>query len=1267
MGFTKNQRTAIDLKDHNILVSAAAGSGKTTVLVERIIERILDSDNPTDIDRILVLTFTNAAAAQMREKILEAIDARLKDDPENVHLAQQAVLVHNAQISTFHKFCHAIINEHFHEIDADPGLRVADEAECKLMMMDAAGSVIEDAYLAADDDFLTMVESYAPGKKDSALEELIFKIYNIAQSNPYPDKWLGMCEETYNISSVEELLSSKWMKDYFEVYSREASEIADYAERTLEAAKVPYGPAKYIPTLEADLELARALADADSFNKMQAVATEHKLMNLASIRSNGLSEEQVQLKDYVKGRRDDFKTRVGAVMTAVGVDLDRAVSDMQAVAPNVKVITEMVRAFSERFSKIKQDAGVMDFNDMEHMALSILSADDGKSAQQYRDYFEEIYVDEYQDSNLTQNELIRLIRRDGKDDTGNLFMVGDVKQSIYRFRMARPDLFLAKYDSFGTALDASDYIVAGFEDERECMKGVRVDLSDNFRSRHEVLDAANEIFEQIMTKECGGIVYDDAARLNYGGLFNDKTAPSDTPSDCDKTAPSDSDNSCDTSSQYKTECMLIMKDAEVDDALAEARTIGMRIHQIVGKMDVVDSKSGEMRKAEYGDIVILLRSLSGRSETYRQALTDMGIPVYVTTGAGYFGAREVDTLLKFLSVIDNPLSDIDMACVLRSPLGDFTDNELGMLRLTCRHSSLYEALKSAAEGRPDNPKVSEIEGFDAVIGKCARFLEYLEHYRKESEYMSVYEILREIIDGSYGDFARSSVNGNQAMANLNMLLNKAEAYGKQSYKGLFHFLRYMAQIRKYEIDFGEAGIVDENDDTVKVMTIHKSKGLEFPIVFVSALGKGRNRRDETGEFVTDADIGPGLNYVDLERRTERPTLLRSYIIKKLKTENLAEEIRVLYVALTRAKEKLIMTGVIDDWDKKFADFDAPLTSCETYVSLLAYANRHAEGENGFRNIEVSCISPCDLVFDEVKRRLSAEDSLDRMMEIINKASGRDDEACAGEGDGLGTGKSDAVDGKTVDIIQKLRFEYPHANDKTFYAKVSVSDLKKKDYEEQTELSSQGDVPNAYVPSFIREAEDAPNAGTFYGTAFHRILELWDYCDAPDSVGASDVDTFAGIMCERGRIDKLQLEAIKPSEVAGFLNSDIALRMRAAARTGKLFREQPFVLGIDPGQVTFCEDGSIKGAREDGLCDMGAVPDGDNMMLVQGIIDAYWIEDDGIVILDYKTDRVSKGQELIDRYHVQLEYYEQALARLLDMPVKEKLIYSSRLHETVKVV
>ncbi len=1201
MKFTQEQQKAISLRNRNILVSAAAGSGKTAVLVERIIQRVMDEKQPVDIDRLLVMTFTKAAADQMRERILQAIEEKRQNNPFDRHLQRQSALVHNAKITTIHGFCLDVIRNHFYEIDLDPDFRVGDEGECRLMKQDVLGAVLESAYEEGDEEFLQMTESLAAQKSDFALEGMILKLHEFSMSYPKQEEWLRHCQEMYqNIeeNGFEELF---WVKDLVNSIKIQLGELLGRLRGLLAAADSKDGPYMYREALRSDIVLAEELFRAGSFAAMQEGFQSLSFAVLGREKKGGdfvdpekkeaVQEGRNKIKKLLQKLSDDYFLEESAEAAAL----------MRECAGNVRALTKVTLAFSKAYSTVKRDKKLVDFNDLEHLCLEIFEKGIDTTAKEYRDFFEEIYVDEYQDSNLVQEALLNAISRK-EPQANNLFMVGDVKQSIYRFRLARPSLFMEKYDTYT-------------EKESGCQ---RIDLHHNFRSRKEVLDVVNEIFGHIMKKELGNIAYDDAAALYYGA-----------------------DYPVAETGQAQTELLLLASDEEILDRELEAKAIAKRINELMRTQRIWDKQEQRLRPAKYSDIVILLRTNKGWDETFKNVIAAEGIPVHVSSSTGYFSAIEIRTILEFLRVIDNPLQDIPLAAVMRSSFGDFTDEELAIIRSKNRTGSLYEALCAFSE--------DEQEG-TAFIQKIEAFLEKLAYYRNKSAYTSVYYLLLEMIEGEYGSLVLAMTGGKRRRANLNMLLKKAEDYGKTSYKGLFHFVRYIEFLQKYEVDFGEANLLDENDDTVRIMSIHKSKGLEFPICFVAGMSKRINYQDARAGVVLDVDYGIGIDWVDTRLRTKRPTLLKKAAAQKLVQESLAEEMRIFYVALTRAEEKIIMTGVVKDPQKKLAE-EPILSQSASFLDFVVYAAQQA-GE--LSSVKIDCSGVLELSGQEIEDVISKEAVREELMGFLR--AGR--KVCA----------PDEPTPFQKELCERLQFTYPYAEQADSFAKVSVSELKKRSMllraSEDQELPAQEKllyeeppiVP--YIPKFIQNDVSFEVPPAMHGTAFHRMLELWDYGSPADekSVGAY----FTKVL-ENKRMERELYEAVRAEEVTAFLRTDLASRMGRAALGGVLYREQPFVIGIEESLIE-----PIAGQGEAVLGGMAVQEKEETLVLVQGIIDAYFIEDGAIVIVDYKTDKLKSPDALRNRYCAQLNYYAYALAKLTGLPIKEKVIYSSYLNRVLKV-
>ena len=1175
--FTKNQQLAIDERGCNILVSAAAGSGKTSVLTERIIRRVTSEEDPVDVDRLLVMTFTNAAAAEMRNRIREGLAGSQK----------QSLLVNNAMITTIHGFCKSVITDHFEKIGLDPNFRVADENECRLIRQDALDDTLEAAYEAADPAFLRAVECFSAGKNDNALSELVLPIYDFIRADPEPEKFMEKCCEAYEFESFEKFADSPLIRGLEAFMADELEKIMQMADKALEIIDENEGIEPYRAAIEAYKN--GLTIDTPSFDEVRKTLRSLDIPAFGKIADKNLDETELEAKNAVKTIRDDIKERLSKLSEYLVFDLKTTYEHMLEAKVELKALADLVIAFAKAYDEAKRDKNVIDFSDMEHMAIAILR--DPEIAKDYREHFEEIYIDEYQDSNMAQETLVRLICR---KDPGNVFQVGDVKQSIYRFRQARPDLFLEKYNTY-TDDPGPDR---------------RILLNDNFRSRREVTDAVNEVFSAIMHKELGGIEYDKDAALSYAATCYSEDAP------CE------GDN-------YRAEIIIGQKEELSSDEMA-ADIIAQRIRSMIDSgYKVYDKVAKITRPASYGDFMILVRSIKKPEPVFRKVFASCGIPLAVTGREGYFDTPEIKTVLAFLSAVDNTSCDIPLAAVAKCPVGGFSDKELAQLTAAFgKKMCLYERIKAGAGDTGAELKGEETEKKDEaqeikteisedVKNKCRALLDLLEEYKVMSTYTPVHTLITTFIDREYGDHVKCMSNAAQRMANLQMLLAKAEDFGRTSFKGLYQFVRYMDQIRKYSIDDGEASMTGENDDVVRIMTMHSSKGLEFPVVFLAGIEKRRNTQDEGGKILWSTSAGFGCDHTDLKRRTVSPTLPKIMVKQINREESIAEEMRILYVAMTRAREKLIMVGC--DKEDTFENVTKDIDSCLSYLDMIKVAH----GGKGFKNIDISNVTEAGLVAARFEETMEEESAADEIFKILRS--------------------NESEDTAIPDCLKNAAFIYPYPINPDLKAKYSVSELKHRAIEEEIargeELVPDGEQlfgetdPETYIPKFMREEGETASGGTFYGTAFHRIMELWDYPADKDTVKEEDVTAFAAKMHERRRMDKDQVDAIRPGDVAKFLNSELAQRMKKAKATDRLFREQPFVIGVP-------KDGET--------------------VLVQGIIDVYFVEDDGITIVDYKTDSHVSEEMLINRYRAQLEYYGTALGQITGKNIKALVIYSTSL-------
>ncbi|MDE7257622.1 MAG: UvrD-helicase domain-containing protein, partial [Lachnospiraceae bacterium] len=986
--FTEKQQRVIDVRGRNVLVSAAAGSGKTAVLVERIVKMVSDSAHPVDIDRLLVVTFTNAAAAEMRERISRALNDRLAADPENEHLQRQAALLHNARITTIDSFCLFVLRNQFHTIGLDPAFRIAEEGEVKLLRQEVLAEVLEDCYKQERPEFINCIEYFSVGSRDTAVEEIVFKLYDFAMSTPFPEVWLEERKQDYRIvlgqqaagrNGVDEAGSTQTAESGKEAECSTAAErgkalafedipwVAELLRQTkfllagcvaelTEAVRLceePDGPYMYGELLEREREMTERLlrlcdgaSDGEGSLAQEYDSRERQSSYEALYAAfNGLRFDRLPSKkddtvspvkrELAKNLRTQVKERLGDLQKKYFFkEKEQIFRQMEACGTAIEALADLTLAFKEAFDRKKRDKNLLDFNDIEHFALQILvrTGEEGvcfptETALEYRSYFHEILIDEYQDSNLVQEYILSCIS--GEDEGRyNRFMVGDVKQSIYKFRLARPELFLEKYEAYGgpeqvetepdgnvrpehaeTEPDGSGNQEHATESDGNGqqsdvgMKAERIDLHQNFRSRFEVLNTTNAVFEQIMGKDVGGIVYDDLAALHMGAVYPEQPE----------------------AGANLTELLLFRTDEKPEDLSAkeqEAYGIAAKIRTMMREFTVTDRGSGALRALSYRDIVILMRTTAGWDEVFKRVLESEEIPVHMAARTGYFAASEVQELLHFLRVLDNPLQDIPLYGVMHSYLGGFSEEEIALIRAAYpKKRYLYDAVKEYVQSDMEEAQDKKL------IEKIRSFLDRISRYRGLSAYLSVQELLQTILrETDYLNYVAVKPEGNKRRANVEMLMVKAADYEKTSFFGLYHFLRYMEQLEKYEVDYGEAGLQDENADVVRIMSIHKSKGLEFPVCFVAGLAKGFQTRDISGRLVLDIDAGIGVDYVNPAERVRGKDLRKNVIAEKMRVDNLAEEMRILYVAMTRAAEKLILTGTLKSPEK-------------TVLSLLPIRNR----------------------------------------------------------------------------------------------------------------------------------------------------------------------------------------------------------------------------------------------------------------------------------------------------------------------------------------
>lgn len=1266
MKFTPEQQRVIELHNSNILVSAAAGSGKTAVLVERIIRMICDGEHPADIDRLLIVTFTNAAAAEMRERIAAGITARLEADPGNEHIQKQSALLHNAQITTIDSFSLFLIRNHFNEIGLDPDFRVADEGEIKLLQQEVLAQLLEDAYAGqfvpeAPEQFHACVEYFCPGGRESVLEQHILNLSRYAGSFPWPAEWLEERKNDYAAGDMEALVHSDYGQYLTERVNRTVEGCLEKLQEVKRLCELPDGPYMYGELTDAEIEQLERLTSCKDLEEQAAKVPAVTFARLPSKKDDSVDPAKRELAKAIRNSVKDTLSDLSESYFKTPLEL--AVEQGKACREPLRMLLDLVLEFDRRLLAAKQERHLIDFSDMEHYALQILlkrekveeSGGTGTDrtetkyrivpsdvAMEYRQYFQEILIDEYQDSNLVQEYLLSAISGE-EEGRYNRFMVGDVKQSIYKFRLARPELFLEKYDIYQETGDLC-----------------RIDLAKNFRSRIQVVDAVNGVFSRIMSREIGGIAYDDKAALYPGAVYPAQEDPAYGSELLLIRKPEKGEREESGIGEQHAEGVGVLVDYDNVRQL-EALAIATRIKQLKGSLQVMEKSTGELRPVRYSDMVILLRTTSGWDEEFKKILEQQGIPVYITSKTGYFGALEVQELLQFLRVLDNPRQDIPLFGVMQSVFGGFTQEEIAQIRSggeghSRKRMTLYEALKEVAQsGRTveegEEISAGESAGEEAELSqKADTFLQRIGHYRDLTPFTSIRDLLQRILDDyDYLNYVTALPTGSKRRANVEMLLTKASAFEKTSYFGLFHFIRYMEQLEKYDVDYGEADTLDENADVVRIMSIHKSKGLEFPVVFVSGLSKRFNMQDANQSLIVDMDLGVAVDYVDSVRRIKNKTLRRAVLSAKMKEDNLAEELRVLYVALTRAREKLILTSVLEKAEEKWELSQMTGQEKLTYLDFC-----EAGSYMDFllpilpkTGIAVKTLRTEDLAAEELGEQLRMGDRREQLRLI----------AC---GETPLTGDPEENERKLMHLRERFAYQYPHPGLQKLYTKTTVSELKIAAMAEKDEAAfhtfeEKGVVP--YIPGFRREQEKV--SGAVRGNAFHRVMELLDFMYVFVESGLfekcpGDYETYRKRLdAERlkNRLEEfLQREtislrlteeyakAVSLPKILNFLEQELAYRMWRAQEQGLLYREQPFVLGIDAKRLD------------------PDLPEGEKV-LIQGIIDVFFIEDGEIVLLDYKTDVIDSLEALWNRYNVQIQYYEEALTKLMQMPVKERILYS----------
>lgn len=1224
--WTPAQWKAIWAAGSDVLVSAAAGSGKTAVLIDRLIQKVIAKEQPINVDELLVVTFTNASAAEMRHRMGEALEKAIAKDPTSNHLRKQLSLLNKAQISTLHSFCLNIVRQYAYMLTIDPGFRIANETEAAIMRDDMLAEVLEEAYHVDNPEAMyRLSDSFTSDRDDQSIEVMIEKLYSYSRVHPEPRKWLLAIPEAYNLSeevTIDELSFIGPLKLAIIHHLEEAIAVTEEIRRL---ANEPNGPAPLAETAMIDQQMIQEAVDLMKNSSWQSVF--HYFQGIkwgraAAIKKDSCDEglknqatnKRTKVKKIVNDLKDNYFTRTP----------ERLLEEMRLMAPQLQKLVELTLAYGERYTAAKNEKGLVDFSDLEHYALDILSEQDENGslipsdiAKEYKARFKEVLVDEYQDTNLLQETILQFVKS-GDENKGNMFMVGDVKQSIYRFRLAEPMLFLGKYLAFN---------------DLPIDSGIKIDLNANFRSRKEVLHATNYIFSQIMGEQVGEIEYDEAASLKPGAPYEE----TETPVEIALLYEVEDDSA--EPAEEEEETVEAMAEEELKKSQAEARYIISKINEMIqSEATVYDPWKKAHRPVRYSDMVILMRSMTWSGEVTEQ-FKEAGIPLYAELSKGYFEAIEVLIMLHTLRTIDNPYQDISLASVLRSPFVGLTESELALIRLSAPKDSFYDALKTfvSSGGAGLSPDTAE---------KLQRFLLQYEDWRDLSRRGSLADLIWQIyLDTHYYEIVGAMPNGKQRQANLRILHDRAIDYEKTSFRGLFRFLRFIDRMRKRGDDLGAARAIGEKENVVRLMTIHSSKGLEFPVVFLAGMGRPFNQMDFNESYLFDQSFGLAVKAIDPEKRISFTSLPFLSMKEKKQMELKAEEMRVLYVAMTRAKEHLFLIGSIKDLAKSLEKWEDAQNVLSDEM-LPGYIRAKAKGyldwigpalarHTNFR--QLSDVNEANIVDSESKWKIVAK-CVDDLKHIA-----------------LEEEKEAVVLDQLIDPAKstylkevQLRFDTPYSYEIATHkrSKQTVSEMKKI---QQLMERSDDDYFQMSGPTSLKKIAKRPFflqqetilTGAEAGTAVHAFMQNVDLQEEKDE---EQILLFAERLAEREILTKAEQAAIDPNKMVPFFRSDIAMRLRNAK---EVMREFPFTYALEDD-------------------------DGDKQ-IIQGVVDCLFLEDDGHwVLLDYKTDKVKHlvnnesllQQEMQKRYELQLSLYTQAIEAILQVEIKEKVLYLFDINRTV---
>lgn len=1253
--WTDKQQQVIDTRNKSILVSAAAGSGKTAVLVERIIKKVTDKTNPVDIDKILVVTFTNAAATEMRERVLKALTEELKKDPLNEHLERQQTFIHNAHITTIHSFCLNLIREHFNETDLDPAVRVADDNEIKLLKSDVVKDVLEEYYTEHDDKFIEFVNQFESKNTDEYLEKIILDLYDTAMGYPEPLKWLDKCVADYEYEDAKALGNSKYL-DIINKYSDGI--LKDSINKYQEMIDICLngGPYTYAEQFREEMSSIESIYNESDYDRRR-VKLNMSFDRLPQCKKDSCDET---LKKKVTSDRDNIKSVITKLRQGMYANsLEESFDVINKCKEVIETYISVTKSFMDKFSEKKHEKNIIDFNDFEHYAISLLVEDKEeklvptKVADELAKEFDEIMVDEYQDSNLVQEVILKSLSKE-RFGIHNRFMVGDVKQSIYGFRGANPDLFVEKYNTYS---------------EDTSSDNIKIILDRNFRSRRGVLDTTNFVFDQIMGKDFGGIDYTKEELVYGAGYANPPEEYSQRVND-------------------ETGLLLIDskqkagEDSDNEDSSEEiqAKVIAKKINELMDRnngMAVFDKDENKYRPLRYSDIAILARSFKKTTDAIYEELNNQNIPVAMESKTGYFKTVEIRTLISFLKIIDNPLQDIPLMIVIKSDIYGIEDTDIAKIRaLGGKDKPLYQNIReyiSYNESDDENKEMPEGLEYDEKLRiSLCKFRDDLDDMRDKSVFMTIYELLDYVINKTdYINIASAMTSGRRRTANIMMLKTRASEYEKGSYKGLFNFIRYIEKMNKYKVEMGEASIASDSFDAVRIMTIHKSKGLEFPVVFVININGEFNKSDANSKCVIHSKMGIGMDYINMDTRICSKNIIKQAIIKQIQLDIIQEEMRIFYVACTRAKDRLFLTAVkVDDGklDKLTADRNNDnlylgYGTVSRFGSYLDFIARPLARNKAFDGIyrEILSIDPPvgNIVYDRDSNVNAEIVKLDDI--FLNMIEDEYDEKLRGVAL-INIDENHIYSEEVKERITNLTdYKYQYEKESETIAKISVSDIKK--ISTDTNMESEK-LDFSFLESGIEEITDDIKkdnvVATNRGNAYHKIFEKFDYSIEPNK---ENIELMIDGFVNSGFITTEEKDEININDFVKFGKTNLYIKMKKAYENDRLYREQQFVAGFYETEIDFYKQWAKNIGEGNHKVPEEVEKHGDTV-LIQGIIDAYYIEDGRVYIVDYKTDNVKEDNTLTDRYYIQLKLYEDAISRILDIPSGGKIIYSTRMSKEI---